>query len=93
MIKFFVVSGRVSKFPGRGGWFYVDVPKKFMKKLKEQRSRWGMYPIKVKVGNTSWKTKLMMKKGGDFFVALKVNVREKEKITKGKIIKVNVTLI
>ena len=93
MIKFFVVSGKVSKFPGKGGWFYVDVPKKFMKKLKEQRSRWGMYPINVKIGDTSWKTKLMMKKGGDFFVALKVNVREKEKITKGKIIKVNVALI
>jgi hypothetical protein len=92
MIKYFAFSGKVSKFPGKSGWFYVDVPKKFMKKLKEQRSKWGMYPIEVKVGNTSWKTKLMMKRGGDFFVALKVNVREKEKITKGKIIKVNVTL-
>ena len=71
MLKSFVISGKVSKFPGKDGWFYVDVHKKFMKKLKEQRGRLDMYPIKVKVGNTSRKTKLMMKKGGDFFIALK----------------------
>jgi len=40
-----------------------------------------MYPITVSVGNTTWKTKLMMKKGGDFFIALKAAVRDKEKIT------------
>jgi len=89
MKKSFEISGKVSKFPGKGGWFYVDVPKKFTKKLKEQRSSWGMYSIKVKVGNTSWRTKLMMKKGGNFFVAFNKKTREKEKISKGKNIKVN----
>jgi len=93
MKKSFVISGRVSKFPGKGGWFYISVPKKYTKILNEQRNTWGMYPIKAQVGNTSWKTKLMMKKGGNFFVALNANVREKEKITKDKIIKINFSLI
>ncbi len=74
-------TGTVQQFPGSGGWIYVAVPKKYTKELKEQRRAWGMYPITACVGKTSWKTKLMMKKGGNFFVALKVAVRNKEKIT------------
>ena len=93
MIKSFTISGKVMKFPGKGGWFYVAVPKKYTKNLKEQRHTWGMYPITARIGNTSWKTKLMMKKGGDFFVAIKVNVRKKEKIAKGREIRVQISLI
>lgn len=76
-------SGIVQKFPGSGGWAYVAVPKKYTRELKLRRHAWGMYPITAHVGETFWKTKLMMKKGSDFFVALKVAVRNKEKITVG----------
>ena len=72
--------GTVEKFPGVGGWTYVAVPKKYTVELKKQRRAWGVYPITAQVGGTSWKTKLMMKKEGDFFVALKVDIRKKEKI-------------
>lgn len=81
--KQFSVIGIVQKFPGPGGWLYVAVPKKFTQELKQRRRAWGMYPITAHVGKTSWKTKLMMKKGGDFFVALKAAVRNKEKIAVG----------
>ena len=76
-------KGTVQKFPGRGGWVYVAVPKKYTKELKLRRRAWGMYPITAYVRKTSWKTKLMMKKGGDFFVALKTAIRNKEKINVG----------
>lgn len=42
-----------------------------------------MYPIEAHTGSSSWNTKLMMKKGGIFFVALKATVRKKEKIEVG----------
>ena len=74
-------KGTVQKFPGKGGWVYVPVPAKYKSYLQQQRHAWGMYPITAHVGSTSWQTKLMMKKGGDFFVALKKGVRKKEKIT------------
>jgi len=77
------VKGIVQQFPGSGGWVYVAVPKRFTKELKERRRAWGMYPITAHVGKTSWKTKLMMKKGGDFFVALKAVIRSKEKTAVG----------
>ena len=76
-------KGTVQKFPGFGGWVYVAVPTKYTKELKARRRAWGMYPIIAHVGKTSWKTKLMMKKGGDFFVALKATIRNKEKIAVG----------
>ena len=76
-------AGTAQKFPGFGGWVYVAVPKKYTEELKQRRRAWGMYPITAYVGKTSWKTKLMMKKGGNFFVALKATIRNKEKIAVG----------
>ena len=88
----FTISGRVEKFSGPGGWCYVAVPKKLTKGLKEQRRAWGMVPITVALGTTTWKTKLMMKKGGDFFVAIKASVRQKERVELGDSIKLTVRL-
>lgn len=76
-------KGTTQKFPGPSGWYYVAVPGKYTKELKKRKRAWGMYPITAFVGDTMWKTKLMMKKGGDFFVALKVAIRNKEKISVG----------
>lgn len=79
-------EGTIQRFPGPSGWHYVAVPDKYGSALKEQRRTWGMYPITAHVGNTSWKTKLMMKKGGDFFIALKSDVRKKEELFVGDIV-------
>ena len=78
-----IFKGVVQKFSGSGGWVYIAVPTKYTKELKARRRAWGMYPITAHVGKTSWKTKLMMKKGGDFFIALKTTIRNKEKIAVG----------
>ncbi len=59
-------EGTVEKFPGESGWFYVSVPGKYSESLKIDRKTWGRYPITANVGKTSWKTKLMIKKGGNF---------------------------
>lgn len=82
----------VEQFPGSGGWVYVAVPTKHTKELRQQRRAWGMHPITAHVGKTSWKTKLMMKKGGDFFVAFKADIRSKEKIAVGDSVDVSFTL-
>ena len=76
-------TGTTQKFPGKGGWTYIAVPQKYTAYLKQKRRAWGMYPITAHVYNTSWETKLMMKKGGDFFVALKASIRNKEQINIG----------
>ena len=83
MKRDFYFRGNAQKFPGSSGWVYIAVPTKYTKELKQRRRAWGIYPITAYVGKTFWKTKLMMKKGGDFFVALKATVRNKEKIAVG----------
>lgn len=85
-------KGKIQQFPGSSGWHYVAVPKVYTLDLNSQRRAWGMYPIKVQVGNTSWGTKLMMKKGGDFFIALKQDVRKKENLTVGDIVSISFQL-
>jgi len=83
----------VQKFPGSSGWVYITVPKKYTLKLKQYRKAWGMYPITANVGDTTWNTKLMMKKGGDFFVALRADIRKKEKIVVGKKYRISFKLL
>lgn len=83
MKRDFSFTGVVQRFPGPGGWVYVAVPQKYTTELKKRRRAWGMYPITAYIGKTSWKTKLMMKKGGNFFVALKATVRNNEEIAVG----------
>ena len=87
---YFTVTAQ--QFPGSGGWVYVAVPKKYTEELKKRRRVWGKYPITAHVGTTSWKTKLMMKKGGDFFVAFKAAIRNKEKISVGDMVAVSFNL-
>jgi len=87
-----VFKGTAKKFPGDGGWVYVAVPKKHKTYLQQQRRAWGMYPITANVGKTSWQTKLMMKKGGNFFVALKKAIRNKEKIVVDDSVTVSIKL-
>lgn len=85
-------KGTAQQFPDDGGWVYVAVPKKHKTYLQQQRRAWGMYPIMAHVGRTSWKTKLFMKKGGDFFVALNEAIRNKEKIAVGDRVAASINL-
>jgi hypothetical protein len=85
-------KGTLEKFPGAGGWVYVAVPKKSTNHLPQQSRAWGTFPITVHVGKTFWHTKLMMKKGGDYFVALKAAVRKKEKLSIGDKVSVSIRL-
>jgi len=80
-------------FEGYGGWVYVAVPKKYTKELRQQRRSWGRFPITAHVGNSSWETKLMTKKGGDFFVALKATIRHNEQLNIGDRVTVSFMLL
>lgn len=85
-------NGIVEKFPGLAGWYYVAVPNEYISDLKNQRKAWGMYPITAHIGNTSWETKLMMKKGGDFFIAIKIDIRKREELTVGDVVSISFQL-
>lgn len=73
----------VERFPGQGGWYYLAVPDRYTKTLAQKRAAWGMFPITAQVGDVTWQTKLMTKRGGTFFVALKASVRARAGIALG----------
>jgi hypothetical protein len=85
-------KGTVQKFPGIGGWHYLVVPKKYTKELQGGGNPWGMNPIKAHINNTSWKTKLMIKKGGDYFIAIKLAIRKKENLSVGNKVSISFTM-
>ena len=71
----------------------MDVPKKYTEELSTKRGSWGMFPITVALGDTTWNTKLMMKKGGYFFIALRAAVRKKEAIEVGDTLRIVFSLV
>lgn len=80
-------SGQVELFPGNMGWHYVDVPDKLIP--KERRNlKWGLIPAQFAVGQTKWKSSLLPKGEGKYFVPLKAGVRKKEDIKLGDIVKI-----
>jgi hypothetical protein len=87
-IKF---TAMVQKFPGKGGWIYVDIPAAKLTKDMPKASGFNLVPISVTVGKNTWKTSILpnpsakLRGAGNSgkFIALKAMVRKKEKIEVG----------
>ena len=94
MKKNFIISGKVFKFPGKGGWYFVRAEKKLTTKLKGVRKHgFGSVKVKVKIGKTSWKTSLFPeRKKGPYMFAIKSDVRKKEGITTKKKVRIHISL-
>lgn len=91
----FTISGKVFKFPGKGGWFFVKAGKQLTQDLKNaQKSGFGSVGVKATIGKTSWKTSLFPeRKNGPYMIAIKSDVRKKENIVKGKTVRIKMVLI
>lgn len=71
-------KAKVQRFPGKMGWFYVQVPKNLIPKNLPVVNRWQFVKIKAQIGKTEWNTSLLPKGGGESFIALKAPIRKKE---------------
>lgn len=75
----FPVRGRVELFPQKGGWYFIQVPKKYSEITRDVSDR-GLVAITATLGNSTWKTSLLPMGDGTHFIALPAKVRKKEKI-------------
>ena len=75
-------SGTVERFPGKGGWYYVEVPKALVP-VGLRKTRWGFIPAECVLGVTRWKAALLPKGQGRYFIALKASVRKREAVQEG----------
>ena len=85
--------GTIWHWRGPSPFFFVTVPEDDSRELKAVSGAvtygWGMIPVKVRIGATTWKTSLFPK-DGRYLVPLKDAVREAEGLAEGD--EVGVTL-
>lgn len=98
MSKTFAFNGKVWKYEGPSGWYFVYVNDKVsaeVKKLSQGKKKvgFGFIPIRATVGKTSWETTLFPTKEGPYLIAIKVTVRKKEGIGEGDEVKISFNLL
>ncbi len=93
----FTISKKVWLWPGEvmpWHFVYVDGKEKEYIKTHAIKSRNGLVKIEARIGRTSWNTSLLpFKKDDTYLIALKKEVRNKEGIMVGDIVKINFTLV
>ena len=76
-------SGRVWEWRGPSPYHFVTVPEAESAELQAMAALvtygWGMIPVEVRIGSTTWTTSLFPKDGG-YVVPLKDKVRNAEQI-------------
>ena len=81
------VRARIWLYPGAGGWHFITLSKKPSKEIKElfgSNRGWGAVPVAVTIGRTEWRTSLFPdRKSGAYLLAIKADVRVRERIDIG----------
>lgn len=79
------VNGRIKRFPGQYGWYYVELDDKLSKDLRPLLS--NLWPALLKaeftINSTVWLSSIMPIKDGPLFIALPAKVRKAEGLDVG----------
>ena len=79
-------TGTILFWRGPAPWFFVTVPEEQSRDLKAISSfvtyGWGVIPVQVCIGNTTWQTSLFPK-DGRYLVPIKASVRQAEQLQEG----------
>ena len=91
----FEFSAEVWSWRGPAPFHFVTVPADESAQLQAASASvtygWGMIPVEVRLGNTTWTTSLFAKDGG-YVVPLKNAVRAAERIDLGDVVTVRLLL-
>lgn len=79
-------SGEILFWRGPAPFYFVPVPAEESREIKAVSNRvtygWGVIPVQVHLGNTTWKTSLFPK-NDLYLVPIKAVVRKAEKVDQG----------
>lgn len=94
----FTVRGKVWRYAGPGGWFFVSLAKKQAAQLRATpgigKVAWGYIPVTARVGQTEWRTTLFpSRKDATYLIAIKADVRKREGIVAGDTVRVAVRVV
>ena len=88
-------SGEVWWWRGPAPYHFVTLPADDAARIKEIASAvtygWGMIPVEVRIGDTTWTTSLWPK-NGSYVVPLKDAIRDAEEIDLGDVVTVELTV-
>ena len=93
MKKRYSFKAKVWLYPGPAAWFFITLPQKIADEIdfyfSHQKRGWGSLPVKVTIGDTSWKTSIFPdKRSKSYILPLKKEVRKNEKIIEGSSVKI-----
>lgn len=79
------VRTKVWRYPGKGGWHFANLSLKQSRDIKElfggDARGWGSLPVTVRIGATEWRTSIFPdRKSRTYLLAIKADVRRKERI-------------
>ncbi|MBX0329491.1 DUF1905 domain-containing protein [Oscillochloris sp. ZM17-4] len=79
-------DGELWVWKGPAPWYFVTVPAQQCHDLRTIAGSvtygWGMIPVQVRIGKTTWKTSLFPK-DGSYLVPVKASVRRAEHLEQG----------
>jgi hypothetical protein len=85
-------SGKIWHWAGPAPWYFVSVPEEQCVVLKAASRLvtygWGMIPVRVQIGKTTWKTSLFPK-DDLYIVPIKASVRKVETLAEGDLVTVH----
>ncbi|MES2006668.1 MAG: DUF1905 domain-containing protein [Patescibacteria group bacterium] len=90
----FTFKGKIWLYQGAGPWHFVTIDEKTSQKIKEsqkgkKRVGWGSIRVTASLGKTSWNTSIFPNKDGTYILPLKLEVRQKEAVAHGDMVKIS----
>ncbi|MBV9291557.1 MAG: DUF1905 domain-containing protein [Frankiales bacterium] len=80
---------------GPAPWYFVTVPESGAVEIEATAAMvsygWGMIPVEVRLGDTTWTTSLFPK-DGSYVVPIKASVRRAEEIDEGDTVTLRLTI-
>jgi hypothetical protein len=88
-------SGEVWYWRGPAPWYFVSIPDELCRDLHDLSGQvsygWGMIPVTVTLGSSTWKTSLFPK-DGRYVLPVRAQVRKNEDLDEGHTITVHLTV-
>lgn len=92
-----LIKAKVWLWEGDIPWHFATIEKEQAEEIKKDytwpRRGFGSIPINVTIGKTSWKTSIFPDKNSTYVLPIKKEVRNKEGITVGKTVEIELEVI
>ncbi len=97
MPKTFEIEGKVWKYEGPAGWYFIHVDKAVSAEIfrltkGKKKVGFGFIPVSAALGSSEWETAIFPSKGHEYLLAIKGSIRKKEGVVLNDIIQVKLTL-